>query len=111
MCGGWYCVPGIREIAGSTVVTFRVQVGFIPQVTPQVVALLEAARRPRSREELQKVAGLRDRRHFQRSHLEPLLAAQWLEMTVPNKPRSRLQQYRTTPACLVVLRTDSNKSS
>ena len=107
MCGGWYCVPGIREIAGSTVVTFRVQVGFIPQV----VALLETARRPRSREELQKVAGLRDRRHFQRSHREPLLAAQWLEMTVPNKPRSRLQQYRTTPAGLVVLRTDPNKSS
>ena len=28
--------PEFREVAGSTVVTFRVQVGLTPQVTPQV---------------------------------------------------------------------------
>jgi hypothetical protein len=103
--------PEFRQIAGSTVVTFRVQVGFIPQVTPQVIALLEAARQSRSREELQEATGLRDRRHFQRAHLEPLVAAGWVEMTIPAKPRSRLQRYRTTLAGIAVLQKDSYKSS
>jgi hypothetical protein len=74
--------PEFREVAGSTVVTFRVQVG----LTPQVVALLEAARHPHSREELQCVLGLKDRMHLQKAYLEPLLAAGWLEMTIPDKP-------------------------
>jgi Filamentation induced by cAMP protein Fic-like, C-terminal domain len=91
------------------------QMGFIPQVTPQVtpqvIALLEAARQSRSREELQEAAGLRDRRHFQRAHLEPLVAAGWVEMTIPTKRRSRLQRYRTTLAGIAVLQKDSFKSS
>jgi predicted HTH transcriptional regulator len=103
--------PEFREIAGSTVVTFRVQVGFTSQVTPQVITLLEAAQQPHPREELQRAVGLKDRMHFQKAYLEPLLAAEWLEMTIPNKPRSRLQRYRTTPAGLVVLRKDPSKSS
>jgi hypothetical protein len=85
------------------VVTFHVQVGLTPQVTPQVIALLMAARPPRSREELQRVAGLKDRIHFQKAHLEPLIAAGWLEMIIPNKPRSRLQRYQTTTAGVAVL--------
>ncbi len=103
--------PEFREVTGSMVVIFRVQVGLTPQVTPQVTALLEGAQQPRSREELQQVAGLKDRRHFQRSHLEPLLAAGWLEMTIPDKPRSRLQRYRTTAACLAGLRPVNERSS
>ena len=67
-------------------------------MTPQVVALLEAARHPHAREELQRVIGLKDRMPFQKAYLEPLLAAGWLEMTIPDKPRSRLQRYRTTAA-------------
>jgi ATP-dependent DNA helicase RecG len=103
--------PQFREVAGSVVVLFHVQVGLTPQVTPQitpqvtpqVIALLTAARQPCSREELQRVAGLKDRKHFQKAHLEPLIAAGWLEMTIPNKPRSRLQRYRTTTAGVAVL--------
>ena len=105
--GAGIAPPEFREIAGSTAVTFRVQVRF----TPQVTALLEAARRPRPREELQRAVGLKDRMHFQKAYLEPLLAAGWLEMTIPDKPRSRPQGYRTTPAGLVVLRKDLSKSS
>jgi hypothetical protein len=95
--------PEFREAAGSVVVTFRVQVGLTPQVTPQVTALLEAARQPCSREELQRVVGLKDRIHFQTAHLEPLIAAGWLAMTIPDKPRRRLQRYRTTAAGIAVL--------
>jgi ATP-dependent DNA helicase RecG len=41
---------------------------------------------------------LKDREHFRRAYLEPLLAADWLEMTIPDKPRSSKQRYRTTVA-------------
>lgn len=104
--------PEFAEITGATVVRFKVAVGstakrqatpqvtpqVIPQVTPQVVALVKAARRPMSRTELQEVIGLKDRMHFQRAYLDPLLVAGWLQMTIPDKPNSRLQRYRVTPA-------------
>jgi ATP-dependent DNA helicase RecG len=105
--------PEFREVAGFIVVTFRVQVELTLQVTPhvapQVVALLEAARHPHSREELQRVLGLKDRMHFQKAYLEPLLAAGWLEMTFPDKPRSRLQRYRITAAGQGTLHTKSGE--
>ena len=66
------------------------------QVTPQVIAVLEAAQTARNREDLQRVVGLRDREHFRKAYLEPLLSAGWLEMTIPDKPRSSKQRYRTT---------------
>lgn len=70
-----------------------------PQVTPQVAAILKAAfEGPRLREELQKAVGLRDREHFRKGYLEPLLTVGWLERTIPDKPRSSRQRYRTTAA-------------
>jgi ATP-dependent DNA helicase RecG len=96
---------------------FRVQVGdtpqvtphVTPQVTPQVIAHLEATGDPHASEELQRVLGLKDRMHFQKVYLEPLLAAGWLEMTIPDKPRSRLQRYRTTAAGQETLQTTSGE--
>jgi ATP-dependent DNA helicase RecG len=102
---------------GDTLPRFRVRVGDTPQVTPhvtlqvtpQVIALREAAGDPHTREELQGVLGLKDRMHFQKAYLEPLLAAGWLEMTIPDKPRSRLQRYRTTAAGQETLHTTSGE--
>jgi ATP-dependent DNA helicase RecG len=74
-----------------------------PQVTPQVAAMLRAAREPMAREQLQKAAGLRDREHFVANHLNPLLSSGWLEMTIPDKPRSPKQRYRITAAGRAVL--------
>jgi len=62
------------------------------------VAILTAARHPRSCSQLQESAGLKDREHFRMAYLEPLLAARWLEMTIPNKPTSSKQRYRVTEA-------------
>jgi predicted HTH transcriptional regulator len=71
-----------------------------PQVTPQVATqverLLRAAETPRSREELQQQVGMADRKHFREALLNPLLAAQWVELTIPEVPQSRLQKYRLT---------------
>lgn len=66
------------------------------QVAEQVATLLQAASTPQSREDLQRVVGLDDRKHFRRSYLSPLVAHGWLEMTIPGKPTSRLQKYRLT---------------
>ncbi len=37
-----------------------------------------------------------NRTKFRDQVLKPLIAAGWLEMTVPDKPRSRKQKYRLT---------------
>lgn len=94
--------PEFREVTGALVVTFRVPVGRTMQVTMQVTeqvrVLLQAAREPCSSKCLQELIGLKNRTPFQSAYLEPLVAAGWIEMTVPTKPKSRLQRYRTTAA-------------
>lgn len=42
--------------------------------------------------------GRTNRTKFRNQVLRPLLEAGWIEMTVPDKPRSRNQRYRTTAA-------------
>ena len=95
----WCAGALVRRCVGTA---FPAVVGPAPQVTPQVapqvVAILTAARHPRSRSQLQESAGLKDREHFRMAYLEPLLAARWLEMTIPDKPTSSKQRYRVTEA-------------
>ena len=55
-----------------------------------------AAGTPETRIDLQAATGLTDRVHFRKAYLEPLLAAGWLEMTIPEKPRSSKQRYHIT---------------
>ena len=92
--------PQFHEIAGSAVVKFHVPVGVTgqvtPQVTPQVTRVLGAARSDCSFADLQAATGLKDRVHFLKTHLEPLLLAGWIERTIPDKPRSSKQKYRLT---------------
>jgi hypothetical protein len=51
-----------------------------------------------ARQELMATLQLRDRKHFADAYLLPALAQGLIEMTVPDEPNSRLQQYRLTPA-------------
>ncbi len=43
-----------------------------------------------------QVVGRRDRTKFRNQVLKPLMEAGWLEMTIPDKPRSSKQKYRVT---------------
>ena len=103
--------PTFEERQGFLIVTFKVAVAepaveapppqvapqVAPQVTPQVRRILKAgAAGPKTREELQRKAGINDREHFRKAFLEALLSAGWLKKTIPDKPRSRFQKYRTT---------------
>ena len=102
--------PIFEERDGAVYVTFRVQIGPTPQVTPQVVVVLQsAATAPRTRAELQHAAGLKDREHFRTTYLEPLLGAGLLEMTIPNKPKSSRQRYRTTAAGVRALKGETRR--
>ena len=49
-----------------------------------------------SRETLQAALGLSDRKSFRDRYLKPALAEGLIEMTIPDKPNSRLQKYRLT---------------
>ncbi|MBQ6381399.1 MAG: Fic family protein [Clostridia bacterium] len=61
----------------------------------QVEMLLDYCKEPRTRQEMQAFVGVEGRKAFHNNFLKPLLAAGKLEMTIPDKPNSRNQKYRT----------------
>lgn len=65
-------------------------------VTPQVESLLGVLEGDMAREEIQSALGLKDRKSFREGYLAPALADGLIEMTLPDKPNSRLQKYRMT---------------
>lgn len=50
----------------------------------------------RSREEIMKKLDLMDRSHCMKKYLNPMVDEKILEMTIPEKPKSSKQKYRTT---------------
>jgi predicted transcriptional regulator len=66
-------------------------------VSEQVVRILRAcASGPMSKTALLQAAGLANAYLNYKRHIVPLLDSGLLEPTIPNKPNSRLQQYRLT---------------
>ncbi|HWO23812.1 MAG TPA: ATP-binding protein [Kofleriaceae bacterium] len=104
--------PEFTDEAGVVTVTFKVAVlpdvaGTVPslsQVGPKSVLsasqvqVLEIASEPKSMPELMAPSGLQNKTRFRDQVVAPLLDAGLLEMTIPDKPRSSRQQYRTTAA-------------
>ncbi|MEA2108950.1 MAG: hypothetical protein U9P07_05980 [Pseudomonadota bacterium] len=45
---------------------------------------------------MQKQLGIKNKKYFRESYLKPALKSGFLEMTIPDKPNSPLQQYRLT---------------
>lgn len=91
------CAPFIAFLLTmilETIVASAPQVA--PSVTPQVGHLLQVMKDAMSREELQDILRLQDRKSFRERYLRPALADGLIEMTIPDKPNSRLQRYRLT---------------
>ncbi|WP_249337084.1 Fic family protein [Serratia plymuthica] len=65
-------------------------------LTPQVGELLAVLKGEMSRGAIQSALQLQDRKSFRERYLQPALHAGWIEMTLPDKPNSRLQKYRLT---------------
>ena len=73
------------------------------QATPQVNKfdeLLEYCQEPRSTKEMMVFLKLKHRESFRDNWLLPLLEAGELKMTLPDKPKSPNQRYRSTKTCL-----------
>ncbi|NDV26174.1 Fic family protein [Desulfovibrio sp. JC010] len=67
-----------------------------PHDTPHVKALVEAVSGEMHRDELLSVLNLKDRKSFRELYLKPALEAGFVEMTIPDKPKSKNQRYRLT---------------
>jgi len=80
-----------------------------PHVTPQVERLLVVMHGEMAREDMQIALGLNDRKSFRERYLKPALAANLLEMTIPEKPTSRLQKYRLTDLGRAKLKSQHHK--
>ena len=74
---------------GTTPVTTTV----IATDTSTVATILAFCAQPKSREEIMTMCGLKNKNHFIKAHLKPLLESGQLRMTIPDKPNSRNQKY------------------
>ena len=83
-------VPRTAVIAGDQPLT--------PPVTPPVGRLLRllAAKGEVGNAQIREELGLKDRRHLRKVYVEPALAAELIQLTIPDKPNSSRQQYRLT---------------
>ena len=68
------------------------------EVTTEVMVVVSALVGAMSRSELQEKLSLKNAEHFRKRYLMPALNNGYVEMTVPDKPNSRLQTYRLTAA-------------
>lgn len=100
--------PLFEERVGTFCVTFRAsvgpgayerhQAGTKSALSPHQVLVLKASVEPQAITALMRRCRRSDRTKFRVQILRPLLEAGLLEMTVPEKPQSSRQRYRTTEA-------------
>ncbi|WP_198361407.1 Fic family protein [Halomonas sp. N3-2A] len=67
-----------------------------PEVTPEMLRLLGALEGEMGRVDLMAALGLQDEKHFREHYQQNAIQQGLIEMTIPDKPRSRLQKYRLT---------------
>ena len=84
--------PQSRAAEGKPPVTGEVT----GEVAGEVGRLVHVLEGEMKRSQLQAALGLKHEDHFRGANLVPAVEAGLVEMTIPGKPRSRLQQYRLT---------------
>ncbi len=87
--------------------TAQVSAQVTAEVTAQVAALCPE---PQPAKAIMAELGLKHWKTFQTNYLAPLMAMGILERTIPDKPRSRMQRYRTTEAGLAASAKGINNS-
>jgi hypothetical protein len=67
------------------------------------VLILESCRADSTLLELMQILNRSDRTKFRDGLVKPLVGAGLLQLTIPDRPRSRMQRYRTTEAGIAAL--------
>ncbi len=65
--------------------------------------------KPAGRYYIQEKVGLKDREHFRKAYLLLAINEGLIEMTIPDKPKSRLQKYRLTEKGKLLIKNMRNK--
>jgi ATP-dependent DNA helicase RecG len=68
------------------------------QVAREIALIVGGIKGDMTRSSLQKTLNLKGRANFEDRYLKPAIALGLIEMTIPEKPKSRLQKYRLTEA-------------
>lgn len=63
-----------------------------------------------SRNELMEILELKHKPTFRKNYLEPAIKNGWVEMTIPEAPRSKKQKYRLTHVGKTELEKIKNES-
>jgi ATP-dependent DNA helicase RecG len=79
---------GVGELAAEQVTD--------PVTDPVLLLLQTLANGPLAPSEIQQRLALKHRPTFRANYLRPALERHWIEPALPDKPNSRLQQYRLT---------------
>ena len=66
------------------------------QDAEQKLRVLELCKQPHSRKDILESIGFSNHFDNYKRYIEPMLEKQWLEMTIPDKPTSKNQKYKTT---------------
>ena len=66
------------------------------EVTMEVAKVMKVMEGDLFRQQIQERLGLKNAEHLRKAYLVPAMASGLLEMTIPDKPNSRLQKYRIT---------------
>ncbi len=93
MLEGWPETLLVDEVAGNE---FRAVIPRPATGTPEVKRMRGVLQGEMNQEQIMARLGLKDERHFCVRYQQAAIAAGLIEMPLPNKPRSRLQQYRLT---------------
>lgn len=78
-----------------------------PNPVNSVILVLKQGER--SSGELRQALGIKHRPTFRKNYLHPALKAGLIEITLPDKPNSRLQKYRLTKKGIIYLKKQSLK--
>lgn len=74
----------------------QIRTAVTPEVTPELARMLSVMTGEMSRAEIMAQLGLKDEKHFRENYQQYGINQGLIEMTRPDKPRSRSQRYRIT---------------
>ena len=99
----------VRDIVGDIAgdIDKNIPLSFIVEtidsITSKEQIVIEGCEKEKSRTEMMKLINITNNVKNYNTYISPLLQLEWLEMTIPDKPSSPKQKYRTTLKGMILL--------